>query len=114
MQVHLDLLTASPMANGFFGARGVSGWIPTAYSLLEQGTWRRLNRAWGSRQPTTGGGGKAPPRRRLLEYSRPGWEFHAKGIWCRLFCVKQLLATQAHLCWQRSAFTAFELAQSLP
>ena len=28
-------------------AKGVSGHIPNAYSLLEQHTWQRLNGAWG-------------------------------------------------------------------
>ncbi len=50
--------------------------IPTAYSLLEQHTWRRLQRAW-----ARAGGGNAATRS-LLEYNRAGWEFHAKGIWC--------------------------------
>ncbi|BDA46159.1 probable CDP-diacylglycerol-glycerol-3-phosphate 3-phosphatidyltransferase [Coccomyxa sp. Obi] len=74
-QVHLRLLTASPAANGFYGAKGVSGMIPTAYSLLEQHTWRRLQRAWAR------GGGATTAQRSLLEYNRAGWEFHAKGIW---------------------------------
>lgn len=57
-------------ANGFLNSRGFSGYIPMAYreslikllgrfgSLTSQLTW-----------PT------------VLEYSRPSWTFHAKGIW---------------------------------
>ena len=74
MQVDVEILTASPMANGFFGAKGVSGWIPTAYSLLEAATWRRLTRAWAR--------GPAPGRaasKRLLEYARPRLGVPRKG-----------------------------------
>lgn len=31
-----DLLLASPEANGFFGAKGLSGYIPSIYSCLEE------------------------------------------------------------------------------
>ncbi|KAK9817767.1 hypothetical protein WJX72_001915 [[Myrmecia] bisecta] len=54
----------------------MSGFIPTAYSLLEHSTWVRLCRAWAARGASEGG-----TTRELLEYERPGWEFHAKGIW---------------------------------
>lgn len=40
----VELITSSPEANGFFGSKGVSGYVPLAYSLLEHRTWRRLNR----------------------------------------------------------------------
>ena len=73
LQVNVELITASPAANGFFNAKGVSGLIPNAYSLLEQHTWQRLNRAW-SRDRSS------PASRVLREYDRPGWEFHSKGI----------------------------------
>eukprot|EP00887_Chlorella_sp_A99_P003236 scaffold9.g3236.t1 len=99
--MHVDLLTSSPEANGFFGSKGVSGLIPLAYSTLEHRTWLRLT---GQRRgllpmrldrtPLGGGGGSAsgsssssgadcaaPGVRRLLEYMRPGYEFHAKGMW---------------------------------
>lgn len=55
--------------------------IPTAYSLLEQHTWLRLQRAWAR------WGGATAAQRSLLEYNRAGWEFHAKGIWCAAFPV---------------------------
>ncbi|PRW60278.1 CDP-diacylglycerol--glycerol-3-phosphate 3- mitochondrial [Chlorella sorokiniana] len=139
--LELELVTAAPEANGFFGSKGVSGMIPLAYSLLEQRTWRRLTRqqrrlawrqaweqprdrdssgsAWG---PLAAGAGPAPVEaaspeavsswppgagtaeapagwppgagttgallpgsgRRLFEFCRPGWEYHAKGIWVSL------------------------------
>ena len=74
LQVNIELVTASPAANGFFNAKGVSGFIPNAYSLLEQHTWQRLNRAWGRDR-------SSPASRILREYNRSGWEFHSKGIW---------------------------------
>ncbi|GAB4822465.1 hypothetical protein N2152v2_009511 [Parachlorella kessleri] len=122
----LELLTSSPEANGFFGSKGMSGYIPQAYSLLEHRTWKRLTQhaqhakqGPGQQEPQTQRGpqrgmhhppgaaasmqqdlgptqrinnGEAqqlPQReqhaqhgsRQLLEYNRPGWEFHAKGFW---------------------------------
>ncbi|KAL4443904.1 hypothetical protein ABPG75_011641 [Micractinium tetrahymenae] len=154
----LELITSSPEANGFLGSKGLSGYVPLAYSLLEHRTWRRLNRrrgggiaatAWlqsrgqsqalghrwrgrqaallpwwvrsaggigdggevgtllqapagaeaaaaaaagaaaGAEQAAAAGAGAAAaagaaaegPPRRVLEYCRPGWEFHAKGLW---------------------------------
>ena len=79
MQVNVEVLTASPEANGFFGSRGVSGFIPAAYSMLEKNTWARLTKQWTSAQVKQGLLGQAD--KRLQEYKRPGWEFHAKGIW---------------------------------
>ena len=73
-QVDVELITASPAANGFFNAKGMSGFIPNAYSLLEQHTWQRLNRAWERDKGSSAS-------HALLEYDRPGWQFHCKGIW---------------------------------
>ncbi len=91
-QVDIELLTASPAANGFFGAGGVSGWIPAVYSLLEQAAWRRLTRLW-ARSAAAAGRARTP--KRLLEYGRPGWEFHAKGIWCAPAAQWQPLPAQS-------------------
>jgi CDP-diacylglycerol--glycerol-3-phosphate 3-phosphatidyltransferase len=77
----IQLLTASPEANGFFGSPGLSGSIPLAYSLLEHRTWKRLTGA----AKTSFGLGITKShdfnKRQLLEYARPGWEYHAKGIY---------------------------------
>lgn len=68
----VDLISASPQANGFYNSRGafsdnpgISRHIPTAYShlayqLLKNSRVKSLS---------------------YFEYSRPGWTFHAKGIW---------------------------------
>ncbi|KNE69936.1 hypothetical protein AMAG_14781 [Allomyces macrogynus ATCC 38327] len=63
----VHVLTASPQANGFFGSKGVSKYIPDAYTWLES---RFLARVRGAAQPIV-----------LAEYARPGWTFHPKGLW---------------------------------
>lgn len=60
--VDLSFLTASPQANGFYGAKGPAGYIPRAYSILEERLYQRL-------------------KCRIWEYNRPGWQFHGKGLW---------------------------------
>ena len=57
-------------ANGFFGAHGVSGAIPSAYICLANQFMQDVEDK-GQRS-----------RIRLLEYTREGWTFHAKGLWC--------------------------------
>ncbi|KZV88292.1 hypothetical protein EXIGLDRAFT_722823 [Exidia glandulosa HHB12029] len=67
------IVAASPLANGFYGSAGISGHIPDGYTLLEQRFWSRVQqagRAW------TDGNGV-----RLSEWGRPGWTYHAKGLW---------------------------------
>jgi CDP-diacylglycerol--glycerol-3-phosphate 3-phosphatidyltransferase len=60
------VLCAAPRANGFFGARGVAGRVPEAYTLLEQ----RFARG-------------AAPGVCMHEWAREGWTYHAKGVWAR-------------------------------
>ncbi|KLO07327.1 CDP-diacylglycerol-glycerol-3-phosphate 3-phosphatidyltransferase [Schizopora paradoxa] len=72
------LLCASPKANGFYGSRGISGRIPEGYTFLEQRFWKgvvRSGRDWKSEESGSGHGVQ------LHEWSRPGWTYHAKGIW---------------------------------
>ncbi|KAH7107584.1 hypothetical protein BKA62DRAFT_683836 [Auriculariales sp. MPI-PUGE-AT-0066] len=72
-QANCRIVAAGPLANGFYGSSGVSGHIPTGYTLLEQRFWRKLRaagRAW------TGSKGV-----RLYEWHKPDWTYHAKGIW---------------------------------
>ncbi|CAG9314460.1 unnamed protein product [Blepharisma stoltei] len=58
----LELLCASPLANGFLGD-GVKNWIPFMYRCLEKEIFGKLTNA------------------SLFEYQREGWTFHGKGIW---------------------------------
>eukprot|EP01083_Nonionella_stella_P072228 194567_1 len=63
------IYSASPQANGFFGASGFAGIIPTLYSWAERALLHRIrNCGVGSRV-------------RVCEYERKGWTFHAKGLW---------------------------------
>lgn len=74
----LDVIGASPEANGFYGSKGVSGMLPAAYTLLA----KRFLQAVEARGLGT--------RTRILEWKRGvvnepgGWTYHAKGIWVTL------------------------------
>ncbi|XP_074870535.1 CDP-diacylglycerol--glycerol-3-phosphate 3-phosphatidyltransferase, mitochondrial isoform X2 [Carettochelys insculpta] len=67
-----QILLASPEVNGFFGAKGVAGAIPSAYVYIEHQFYSALC--------CLGQQGRV----RLLEYIRNGWTFHAKGLWLYL------------------------------
>ncbi|KAG9104482.1 CDP-diacylglycerol--glycerol-3-phosphate 3-phosphatidyltransferase [Ceratobasidium sp. 370] len=67
------IIAASPQANGFLGSKGLSGRIPAGYTLLERRFWNRVLAA--HRQWENGKGVE------LAEWRRPGWTYHAKGIW---------------------------------
>ncbi|KAL8794857.1 MAG: hypothetical protein Q9195_002569 [Heterodermia aff. obscurata] len=70
------ILTASPLANGFYNSPGVSGLLPAAYSHLSLGFLRAAR--------------KARARISLREWRRgtvgepDGWTYHAKGLWVTL------------------------------
>jgi CDP-diacylglycerol--glycerol-3-phosphate 3-phosphatidyltransferase len=76
----VQILTSSPEANGFFGAKNVSGKLPDAYAYLEQLLVRRLRR-------------HRKNNIEFLEYKRPDWTFHAKGIWIDLPEQKGIITT---------------------
>ncbi|GAN10187.1 CDP-diacylglycerol--glycerol-3-phosphate 3-phosphatidyltransferase, mitochondrial-like isoform X1 [Mucor ambiguus] len=65
-------LTASPEANGFFNSKGVSRFLPPAYTFIERQFYRQVKRA--GRQSEIS----------IEEYKRPGWTYHAKGLWVNL------------------------------
>ncbi|SPQ97662.1 unnamed protein product (mitochondrion) [Plasmodiophora brassicae] len=61
----VSLVTASPMANGFYGAAGVSRFIPDAYAVVVNELLARM-----------------PPNKcEIFEYERTGWTYHQKGLW---------------------------------
>ncbi|XP_047994863.1 CDP-diacylglycerol--glycerol-3-phosphate 3-phosphatidyltransferase, mitochondrial isoform X1 [Leguminivora glycinivorella] len=68
-RANISLLMAHPNANGFMGAAGPAGGIPHAYSLIARKFWNRVE---ASNQTN---------RVQMLEYERPDWTFHAKGLW---------------------------------
>lgn len=64
-----DILMAHPTANGFLSAKGIANRIPSAYSQIAKNFLIRLRKA------------EQDQRIQLLEYQRPGWTYHAKGLW---------------------------------
>jgi len=56
-------------ANGFFGARGVSGYIPDVYTLIARQFYSQVR--------TKG----HDLRISIYEYYRKHWTFHCKGLW---------------------------------
>ena len=62
-----QVITAAPRANGFFGARGVMGLVPVMYNEYLQDFLKRMQ--------------SSRSRGEICEFERPGWTFHAKGIW---------------------------------
>ncbi|KAF5374502.1 hypothetical protein D9615_009131 [Tricholomella constricta] len=73
--VDTRIVAASPKANGFFGSTGISGRIPEGYTLLEQRFMRAVKEAGRAWKSATSRGVQ------LSEWERPGWTYHAKGIW---------------------------------
>jgi CDP-diacylglycerol--glycerol-3-phosphate 3-phosphatidyltransferase len=69
------VITASPLANGFYKSTGVSGWLPDAYLYLSKVFLRDVHKA------------KRDSSIQLREWKRGtvntegGWSYHAKGLW---------------------------------
>lgn len=68
------VLTSSPEANGFFDSVGVSRFIPDSYRVIELEFLKKESIR--PRLIRDQDGDEA-----ICEYSRPGWTFHAKGLW---------------------------------
>ncbi|XP_070581080.1 CDP-diacylglycerol--glycerol-3-phosphate 3-phosphatidyltransferase, mitochondrial-like [Ptychodera flava] len=68
-KAHFNMLTANPRANGFFGAKGIAGSIPDAYTHIEKHFYKRVCDSMQQK------------RIQLFEYFRDKWTFHAKGLW---------------------------------
>ena len=65
----IAILTAAPQANGFWTAKHVAAALPLAYSQLEKRFYQQCKSA--------GVAGNI----KLYEFNKPGWTFHAKGLW---------------------------------
>lgn len=91
----LDIFVAAPDANSFHCSKGLSKYIPMAYSYVGSQQLTRLRALYGAflTKDTTPHGvllpllnkpssllKKSPPLC-FREYSRPGWTFHSKGLW---------------------------------
>lgn len=66
----VSLLTASPQANGFYGSRGISQYVPDGYTENERDFVNNAERKF-----------RNDGQIQMLEYSRPQWTYHAKGLW---------------------------------
>ncbi|KAK4057730.1 CDP-diacylglycerol--glycerol-3-phosphate 3-phosphatidyltransferase [Microbotryomycetes sp. JL221] len=67
------LVSASPAANGFTGSRGVSKYIPPAYTHLQRMFYDQANKRankFGKENHIT-----------IREWRKQDWTYHAKGIW---------------------------------
>lgn len=59
------VITNSIETNAFFNSKGPGKFIPEAYAILQDELMSRMD----SRKLS------------VLEFSRPGWSFHSKGVW---------------------------------
>ncbi len=81
------VLTASPKANGFYNANGISGSLPLAYSLLQQRFMetfkltRKSIRVDIHNDDPKNDEVKFPDALNMYEYNRENWTFHGKGMW---------------------------------
>lgn len=62
-------MSSCSQANGFQGAKGPAGGIPAAYTLIAKKFYEALVHA------------KQNQRFNFMEYEKPGWTYHAKGLW---------------------------------
>ncbi|VDM49022.1 unnamed protein product [Toxocara canis] len=60
----MDIICASPQANGFYNGSGLSGYVPSLYVIVSEVFFRNKR-----------------PQVQLFEYARPEWTYHAKGLW---------------------------------
>ncbi|RWS21786.1 CDP-diacylglycerol--glycerol-3-phosphate 3-phosphatidyltransferase-like protein, partial [Leptotrombidium deliense] len=67
-----DILMASEAANGFYGAKGIMGNIPSVYTQLAKKFMKTVN----MHKLNIG----------LWSFNRNSWTFHAKGMWLLLNC----------------------------
>jgi CDP-diacylglycerol---glycerol-3-phosphate 3-phosphatidyltransferase len=72
------VITASPWANGFYGSAGISGMLPTAYTLLSRRFLRNV--ADTGRKSSI----QLKEWRRGTVGEPGGWTYHAKGLWVTL------------------------------
>ncbi|KAH9048572.1 hypothetical protein EDB84DRAFT_1456633 [Lactarius hengduanensis] len=74
-RVPTRIICASPEANGFYGSQGISGRLPEGYTWLEQRFMAAVRASHSQDHRHISG------LVDLKEWNRPGWTYHAKGIW---------------------------------
>lgn len=75
----VKIICAAPEANGFYQSKGVSGWIPEAYTWFESQFWKALKHQGQLLYPD--GKKDISGGVELKEWKKKGWTYHAKGIW---------------------------------
>lgn len=75
----VKIICAAPEANGFFQSKGVSGWIPEAYTWYEYQFWSALRRS--KKLLRQEGKDVKEGGVEIREWKKDGWTYHAKGIW---------------------------------
>ncbi|KAG0648585.1 Phosphatidylglycerophosphate synthase [Hyphodiscus hymeniophilus] len=83
------VITASPHANGFYNSPGISGLLPSAYTLLSRRFLERVENSHCSPSNPFGaafaGDGIVLKEWRRGTVGEPGgWTYHAKGLWVSL------------------------------
>ncbi|KAK4331958.1 CDP-diacylglycerol--glycerol-3-phosphate 3-phosphatidyltransferase [Rhodotorula toruloides] len=78
-KAQVRIVSASPEANGFFGSRGVSRFIPPAYTYFAQRFHEEVLKQQARKQKR--GRGDDGSLVEMREWRRDGWTYHAKGIW---------------------------------
>ncbi|GAA5841699.1 hypothetical protein JCM11251_007059 [Rhodosporidiobolus azoricus] len=68
------IVSASPEANGFFNSRGVSRFIPPAYTYFAKRFYAEVVEEAKRRK-------NGEKHVHMREWKREGWTYHAKGIW---------------------------------
>ncbi|KAI8940901.1 hypothetical protein NX059_002159 [Plenodomus lindquistii] len=69
------VLTAHPHANGFYGSKGISGMLPSAYTHLSKMFLSKV------RHEGLDGSIKLREWKRGMVGEEGGWTYHAKGLW---------------------------------
>ncbi|ORX44396.1 hypothetical protein BCR36DRAFT_586248 [Piromyces finnis] len=67
INTEVDIVCAAPQANSFYKGSGLSANIPAFYTYFEK--------------QVHDGSAKKDLELRIHEYVRPGWTYHAKGLW---------------------------------
>ncbi|GAA5910576.1 CDP-diacylglycerol--glycerol-3-phosphate 3-phosphatidyltransferase [Sporobolomyces salmoneus] len=70
----VGIVSASPEANGFFGSKGVSKYIPPAYTQFSKDFYEELVEQAKRRK-------KSELGVEMREWKKDNWTYHAKGIW---------------------------------
>ncbi|KAI3382551.1 hypothetical protein SNEBB_007575 [Seison nebaliae] len=94
----VEVITSSPKCNGFYEAKGILGYIPEAYTVIEDNFLQKVE--WNMNEMLEDNDSTKNKEKshnefvkyqknvrqmlKLSEYEKNNWTFHAKGIWLSL------------------------------